>query len=371
MYCVTVDNSSPFGRFHKLIEDSDIIDTDINKRIVATVDYSDLIYKPQTVYNYYKNITTRTTVVLPDNTTQTVTTVEQVARLIPGVLLGSKVDGWAQYFNRWTISGPDMYGNCNNMEGIKWLIPSTPGPCSRTIIASNLPSLCISDLNAKYFYELLEIIPGKTAETTTAVVLNSVYRRNLDTNELTLTTLLDVQTQYTGCDCLNALLEAHYTVETTSSQLEINKITVDIIIADIDLESCTTTDIITIPQDFSVNFITSSLSESKKSGNPGYLLGKPIRTGSLETTVISLNQDGFWFYGASSTGSCTSTSINFGNNPTLNFGRDAIYNCYLDFTFAQLSSACQISNAELTIFSSHDFTHVGKYGDANVEVLSD
>ncbi|CAG9316026.1 unnamed protein product [Blepharisma stoltei] len=375
LICVTVDNAQPFGSFHTLVSEAST--SKATDRIDLTVGYSDVIYAPKPTYSWYRDYQVEVNVTSNETTTgvKTITQTQTFVYLTPGVVMGSEYSGWAHYHNRWTIPGPDSYGLCNDMNTIQWLYKANPGPCTRAYTGSTFQSICVSSLSIATYMDYLQIVPGATNETTTSINYYQIYKRDTSTNTQTLIPITTLTTTFdsTNCICKNAFLEAHYTVWTNNKQNATDQIYATVVIADLSLSSCTSTAIGNVTQQFSVKFLTTSGLEQKRSGNPGYVKGKPVLAGTLSDKVISQFDDGIQLYGASSKGACISSSSTpvMGGIQSLNFGQDAVYSCYLEYTLSQLETACTTSNLQMSIFSYQDIAYIGIFGDADANTLSD
>lgn len=95
LLCVDYDNSAAYGTYYKLIEDGDISSDTITKRINKNVEYSELLIIQES-----------------DSTIEP-------EYFLPGDIVGSSVNDWEQFGNRFTLPTPDSYGNCNDMNTVQ------------------------------------------------------------------------------------------------------------------------------------------------------------------------------------------------------------------------------------------------------------
>ncbi|CAG9313766.1 unnamed protein product [Blepharisma stoltei] len=341
LLCVDQDNSASFGTYYKKISDSSISSDTIQQQITDNVEYSDLLYSPQT----------------------TITR----SNFNPGDLMGSLANSWAQFGNRWSLPSPDSFGYCNDMNFVKWLEPSSPGFCNRQYLASTLSTHCTSELNAALYSSLLQVYNTSNLASSSlyTIQIGSIKIRDVNTLIDTSSSSTSVSTTYSSCICTNALLEAHYTVLTTLSQQYFLKITADLVVGNIGTTGCSGTETINIQQKFSVTFQTQE-TVTVKSGNPGYIVGKPVLLGKLQSdNTINVYSSGYPVYGASLTGQCLTSSQTTSNPPVINFRQDFVYSCYYPLSYPALSSYCTTYNEKLPIFSIFDdITHVGKFGNS-------
>lgn len=203
--------------------------------------------------------------------------------------------------------------------------------------------------------------------------IRNKYIKNIDTGKIREIKTGTFQTSFSGCTCTNSLLEAHYIVYTNTDQNTPTQVIVDITMGDVGLNTCVGTEVIEIKQKFSVKYLTQTENVEIRSGNPGYIIGKPVIFGRINTTndTMTVFDSGFPLSGTSQSGECLSTdqSISGPSSPIIKFGQEIIYNCYIELTYAELQSYC-VDNTDNTlepIFSSHDLiTHIAKFGSINV-----
>lgn len=145
------------------------------------------------------------------------------------------------------------------------------------------------------------------------------------------------------------------------------------------------------------NTLGTSLVIRPRSGNPGYLVGRPVLSGVLKTQEIvetsattgatstvtrqSIAQDtaGLTLLPHTSTGSRCTTSGGVGGHSVL-FGQDAKFACYLPLTVAQLQMLCESAPAlavrpyfgnvstSLGVWGSSDFLHTNEWVTVDLPV---
>lgn len=228
------------------------------------------------------------------------------------------------------LYAPNDFGLCTQ-TGVEFLGNVQTIGCTRVGLLS---SICGSYLNISTYSSM---------GTITSIIL-----RNSSTNtDTSVSPPLD--TIYNNLVCTNSVIQADYIVYTNSTQSSVSSITVSLIVSNLSADS-----VIKIPQKFSLKFYTSS-SYADFSGNPGYIIGKPlIAQVSGEYKVFSLR-------GVSSTGSCESTYL----EQELKYGVNVVYSCYMSMNYASLQSYCNShpDPSTISVFQNHSqFTQIGKWG---------
>ncbi|CAD7927036.1 unnamed protein product [Amoebophrya sp. A120] len=190
--------------------------------------------------------------------------------------------------------------------------------------------------------------------------------------------------------CSNAVIGAHYTVTYTSStKNDITSVVVQYEYADI---VATSTDItFTTSVSFVYNSGTASVA---RSGNPGYLFGKPLllekcgqSTSSGCTSFVTTAAHGL---PGVSLGECeyasSSNTVKFQvEQIPVNFGEDTVAGCSLSFTAAELATFCAASANEIVMLQpvpttgtgtsqksyNYGFSHVGAWGSSDRSNMAD
>eukprot|EP00003_Mantamonas_plastica_P014062 TRINITY_DN2441_c0_g2_i3.p1 TRINITY_DN2441_c0_g2~~TRINITY_DN2441_c0_g2_i3.p1 ORF type:complete len:372 (+),score=109.43 TRINITY_DN2441_c0_g2_i3:926-2041(+) len=149
----------------------------------------------------------------------------------------------------------------------------------------------------------------------------------------------------------------------------VTKVDVDVVLEDVTLAAATAAG--SLEQKYSVQFLESGKTASSirwKSGNPGYVIGKPVLAGTSVTSsgktaleVSNVPGDGLRIIGATSTGSCQS------HGTVVNFGQDTQSTCQLQLSLNAMTSGCASIRAQALDYfkGSRTYTHVGKFGDAS------
>lgn len=222
-------------------------------------------------------------------------------------------------------------GGCVQSK-IQFLSNVSPVSCSRSGFLSDI---CTSFLS--------------TSVLTQGAKVESVIKRNYIT-QVDSDGSLTSSTTFSSDTCNLAVVEANYKIYTSSNQKSIDSISVSYVVSDI-----TSTSFLDVSQVFSVRFFTST-SAKETSGNPGYLIGKP-----LNAIVNSVSGD-FFFQGKSVNGECSSSYM---TGPVLTYGTNRIYSCYLSMTYTELNNYCKTSLdiTSVSLFANHaSFTDIGKWG---------
>jgi len=116
-----------------------------------------------------------------------------------------------------------------------------------------------------------------------------------------------------------------------------------------------------VEQKFSVSFSSNEGTEieQKRSGNPGYLEGYPLKLGSIDAAnaavgaPVNVFMDGFQVTGADAIGSClkqataqSDTAVIDYNDPVINYKQDLTYGCSNAWNKASLKDMCGKNTAD-------------------------
>ncbi|KND01191.1 uncharacterized protein SPPG_04281 [Spizellomyces punctatus DAOM BR117] len=180
---------------------------------------------------------------------------------------------------------------------------------------------------------------------------------------------------YSSGLCLNGVTEVQYNVvyEVAGSAV-IRTVGAKIMIGTIDANQTSAL------QRFAVTFSTPTSATTPpvaRSGNPGYIVGKPVLTGTLSGTSVTagphltLAKD---IYSASSNLISCGTPTDATSRVPVTFGTDVSSGCTLHLNLLDLTTGCaalgtQIQNLQLETLRT--VTHVGRMGDADGSVLGD
>ena len=270
--------------------------------------------------------------------------------------------------------------------------------CTRNILQANRERTCHYDLSyRKMTTDLMigttpNVKPSSTSTVGTTggstgsdffnVTLNSVTYRDINTNAETainLATFGETSWDSVTNICSNTLLDLSYTLTYDADGYLKNAIA-DITVTNLELSATTDT---TFVQTYSVLFenensgaIDTSTDKGNiiarsKSGNPGYLVGKPVLGGFLKTVdsnqAIAISNRGITTLGFSPDGTCA----NVPTDSTITFGTDQMSGCYLSVTRQELADICNgISSwvdgtTYIPNFLSYNASYVGIFGNAD------
>ncbi|CAG9318470.1 unnamed protein product [Blepharisma stoltei] len=341
LLCIYYDNSPDQFNTYDSVDESSIDSSTISDRLEKSTEYSDLIYfnQPNATGNAFS----------------------------PGDSMAALVNS---YSGVWSLPSADSFGECNNMNSASWLYSQTFDSCTRTIMASSLESLCNTELNYVTYVSGLSISkqPYPSNSDHISITIGNITFRNLDDESIRKYDQTTATTTFANCLCSNALLEANYIVYTNTAQDTPSEIWVNIVIGNVGFSATTCpSEQIVIKQKFSIKFYTGTADLQIRSGNIGYISGKPLIIGYKNETNNTMNvyEGGFPLSGASTIGECVDTDLLTSDSPIINFGHEMIYNCYLEMSYEDLKTYCTSTtdNTELPIFSTHsEITHIGKFG---------
>jgi tectonic-1/3 len=230
---------------------------------------------------------------------------------------------------------------------------------------------------------------------TNATTFNSVdcattYHKNLQNYTSSAPTCLFCGGAQQSCPtipnvpyCQNMVTAVHYTVTHNPDVAgTIVRVIADVVITDVPLLGAPS-----VEQTFSVQFVsTSSVAPARasgnlvprsRSGNPGYITGKPVLIGTLRTTApvgaIDMEPEGlqvatpFIPFAASSAGtfgSSTCPTSDSRGEQSVGFGYDMVTGCEMHLTRGALSSACSSTIPYFLETPSAD-QYIGQYGNAD------
>ena len=112
----------------------------------------------------------------------------------------------------------------------------------------------------------------------------------------------------TSCTCSGYVKEIHYTVRVTPTEatntitrayFATNSVSVVVVIGSTPITGQCGSDAI-VSQKYSIRFVSSDLQTQMKSGNPGYMVGKPLLLGRTDPNSggILLYENGYQLRGA-------------------------------------------------------------------------
>lgn len=129
------------------------------------------------------------------------------------------------------------------------------------------------------------------------------------------------------------------------------------------------------------NLTISGKVSRAKSGNPGYIVGKPILAGWLvykpgtggdttSVTAIKQQRDGLTFMPVGEDHECL--PFNMRGGTSISFGQDTLASCYVELTFEELRDICKMENMYyMKQYLNISTDYVGKWGDSDYYRLSD
>ena len=266
--------------------------------------------------------------------------------------------------------------------------------CTRNILLVNAERICQYELSYERITSKLLIgttpnmkpstsatiglSGGSTGSDFFNVTLNTVTFRNLhDGEEITLTNYDKTAWNSVQKICENTLLDLSYTVKYDADGY-LKNVDADITLTNLPIDSDTTfvqTYSVLFQNENSAAVVTSkekgNIISRSKSGNPGYLVGKPVLGGFLKTInsnqAIAMSNRGMTTLGFSPDGTCTNAS----SDSTINYGTDEMSGCYLSLTREELAELCSGASTlvdpstNITTFLSYNASYVGIFGNAD------
>ena len=200
-----------------------------------------------------------------------------------------------------SIPAASFSGSCKNYNPVQFLFPRTDS-CNRHI--TDLATECAANSSLDFasysnFEVLLPLNNTVMNNTNATVTVNTVCMM------INGTTRLCDSPQYTAPNCSNAVLSVSYTI-TTADVNGTSSVDAVFILDDIELTDFPLT------QTFSVSFQTSTNAAANtvpvvRSGNPGYLVGRPLVTASVQDSTATPNNNIFLITPDAS-GMCSSTT---------------------------------------------------------------
>lgn len=176
--------------------------------------------------------------------------------------------------------------------------------------------------------------------------------------------------------CRNALLNVHYTlIHRTNSENNIVAAYVDLVLTDVPLAASNDDGKIVLQQEYSVEFqdVSNSprnlanLINRSKSGNPGYIYGRPVLAGhaiaaTSQLDAVSPRARGLQLLGADNDGTCTDAAT---ERVTLSFGVDMRSGCLLQLNYSQVQDFCVGHGVHVTGNAVPRYFNVSNIFDAN------
>eukprot|EP00605_Chrysophyceae_sp_TOSAG23-4_P000774 GSChrysophyteH1.ASY1.ANO1.863.1 assembled CDS len=268
-----------------------------------------------------------------------------------------------------SIPASDFDGRCNDFNFAGFEQDVDPRSCQRELFSGNTAlytAQCEKDFSVARYVEDLYLASAANVRATTLnptavveVTVNTISHVDQSTNAAQ-----DVTAAWTGnnCDvpyCQNIVTSVVYTVTHASSAAgTITSVKADVVVTDFARDASVDTQVFT--QTFGVDFISSFGGTSSqgsgnqvtrsKSGNPGYLMGKPVLVGELQaasgSTLQTIAQSTDGFQVSTSIGKCPAGS-NKGYQ-SLSFGYDMNTGCQLELTRPELKNLCCTGSSDCT-----------------------
>lgn len=259
----------------------------------------------------------------------------------------------SQYKNGFPLPKPDSFGICNNYDSAHFM-KDDESECTQLV---DLETECLNVLNAEFYQSKLQYWEGKGAASTTkkSVTIGKIYTYDDQTSNFP--TIIEqpagtaIISSLTGsgigsdCTCSNYIREVHYDVtlvstdfpEAGSDQKKYMKPT-DIkanIVLDANPVTGKCGEKTSVKQKFSITFNSNAENTvyQKKSGNPGYLEGLPVKLANQQSEGSAMESylDGFQLSGSDLQGNCFNAAdapdlFDF-NDPVVKFRQDQSYGC--------------------------------------------
>jgi hypothetical protein len=181
--------------------------------------------------------------------------------------------------------------------------------------------------------------------------------------------------------CQNTVAAVHYTVTHDPDVAG----TISAVVADVVITDVPFLDTPIFEQTFSVQFVSASsvapaqangnLVPRSRSGNPGYIMGKPVLIGTLSSSVsgaVEMESEGLqvatpfipFAASAGTFGSSTCPTSGSRGEQSVGFGYDMVTGCEMHLTRGDLANACSSSVPYFLETPSAD-QYVGQYGNAD------
>uniref|UniRef100_F6PTF9 Tectonic domain-containing protein n=1 Tax=Ciona intestinalis TaxID=7719 RepID=F6PTF9_CIOIN len=269
------------------------------------------------------------------------------------------------------IPVPSVSNLCQESSPVEYLI-NQRGSCVQSIIDLSIECTTNPSLSASSYFAGFKIAPTRSAF---LLAINSSIFDDpslLDINETCIgvtSNCSSLPSYDTGLlQCLNAVTSAQYSF-TVNGTGGITAVDVTITLANLASTS------LPLAQDFGVSFAsltTSSTVTTARSGNPGYIVGKPVISALYEAVnqTVSMSSDpnvGFTLVQPDSTGLCS----NVARTPIL-FGQDLSTGCRITYTS---STPCDdIQQLALRVLNRATFTtnsnlYVAAFGNSDIQSL--
>lgn len=319
----------------------------------------------------------------PEWLTPTEAGTEETDKYLPGDIVLSTPTGTGKR-RAWKVPATDFTGACStNGAGAKFLVDRLPGDECQLRVPSggSLAATCVgagavqtwttgatiaqTPAGTQVFSVAIASVNGVPTSAPPAPVVNGSVSNATSSGP--------VVTSFTGGECQNALVGLIYEVAHNGEQ--INAIFAHIFTKTIPGSSTG------FMQKWGVKFVDQSAfvvandptSIRFRSGNPGYLVGKPLLVGNLLTNPSdsaekAIEQSRQGLIVTCDGGNGTASAI----PPSAEFGQDSVASCLIPLSSVNSGSVSGTCNAlraastsGLTVSGPTTWTHVGKFGDAD------
>ncbi|CEO96890.1 Tectonic domain-containing protein [Plasmodiophora brassicae] len=296
------------------------------------------------------------------------------------IVAGRSVSGGlvSQGYGFLSIPGPSATFECDDAQ-FALFGQATQTRCQRTL--TSLASSCTTYLNPATYTTALQIgqvaaaSPDSVSQYIPITVTETTF---VDPNTGAPTTLpsMPVPTYTPGsCQCQNAVAGIAYTF-TYNQAGQITQASAAVTVSTVTPSStCSSGDASgAIVQQYSTSFTRSwtSATGRAKSGNPGYIVGKPVLAGQLQTIsasqqAISQQISGLTLVGRSANGQC---SLADADRIVVGFGESLHSTCAITLTSAQLAARCA-SRGVLDYLATLAPLYVGRWGSSTYTNVDD
>eukprot|EP00051_Salpingoeca_urceolata_P006706 m.88748 g.88748 ORF g.88748 m.88748 type:complete len:559 (-) comp14953_c0_seq3:101-1777(-) len=263
---------------------------------------------------------------------------------------------------------PGLSGNCNDFSTAEFLVDKS-GSCVRTV-ATTLAAICETDPSFRAStYGNLTVAAAPDRSTFLDLAVTDTTG-NCPAGS-TISCIAEPVFEVGSGACLNIVSEVVYTVTYDDAKVSAVELTIQ-------LQNITTSD--PILQTFTIKFVgpatASAASASSpgldtfpRSGNPGYIIGKPVLAGVLINQTIELDSNpSRWLslVRSSADGSCDSNT-----RESVAFGNNVATSCALPVTLSTFDDCAALRATTVRQLGVPAATHVGQYGSSSQQVLSD
>ncbi|KAJ3031430.1 UNVERIFIED_CONTAM: Tectonic-3 [Siphonaria sp. JEL0065] len=237
------------------------------------------------------------------------------------------------------LPSPSSSGECNDAFPAKFLVSESKA-CTRIIPMGAAPELCKSGT----FFDIAYYLTGFQLQTSPNTQISLASAQCVDPVTGGAVSCISVIPKWTATSatCSNVVTTLDYTFTYSVSSGTVTIVSVSVVagFTNFNLASLSGS----VMQSFSISWTPANASPLVKSGNPGYILGKPILFGTLLTVPIqaiayfpakantlTLPQDVL----ANGVLGCAATPA---DRARITFGEDLLTGCTLYFSFSDLST---------------------------------